>query len=84
MASVGFCASGFVSAHVCLRGFLANYKRPQAEVTSEGGAGSSHLCGYAQQVVSELHVPVDTSCGRTCSNFFPTGVLQVGLPHTTA
>lgn len=87
MASVGFCASGFVSVHVCLKGFLANYKGPQAEVTSEGGAGSTHLCGYAQQVaggVRELHDPVDTSCGRTCSNFFPSGVLRVGLPHTTA
>lgn len=26
MASVGFCASGFVSCHVCLRGFLASYR----------------------------------------------------------
>lgn len=56
MASVGFCASGFVSAHVCLRGFLANYKGPQAEVTSEGGAGSSHLCGYVQQVAGGTRI----------------------------
>ena len=49
----GFLCQWLCECHVCLRGFLASYKGPQAEVTSEGGAGSGNLCGHARQVASE-------------------------------
>ena len=57
----GFLCQWLCECHVCLRGFLASYKGPQAEVTSEGGAGSGNLCGHARQVASENRM---SQCGH--------------------